>query len=85
MRPMLGRHVTDLENPLSIIDFLKGIWVAQIFYTMSIANIKFVVLAFYWRLFSVKMRMTIWVMAGACIAWFVAIVRHSLLRLNRKC
>jgi hypothetical protein len=33
MRPMLGRHVTDLENPLSIIDFLKGIWIAQIFYT----------------------------------------------------
>lgn len=71
---MLGLHVTELPDPMMIIDFLKSIWIAQILYTFAIANIKFVVLAFYWRLFSVKMRAVIWVVAGMCVAWFIAIV-----------
>jgi hypothetical protein len=74
MRSNLGRHVTDLSSPLEIIDFLRVVFIANIFYTFAIANIKFVVLAFYWRLFSVKMRTTIWIVAGMCVAWFVAIV-----------
>lgn len=79
---MLGLHVTQLADQMMIVDFLKYIWVAQIIYTFAIANIKFVVLAFYWRLFSVKMRAAIWIVAGMCIAWFIAIVSVSQLRSN---
>ncbi|KAF1844725.1 uncharacterized protein K460DRAFT_97550 [Cucurbitaria berberidis CBS 394.84] len=74
MRSMLGRHVDSLPNPLMIIDFLKCIWIAQIFYTFAIACIKFAVLAFYWRLFSVHARTAIWIVAAACVAWFIAIL-----------
>jgi hypothetical protein len=74
---MLGLHVMELSNPLMIVDFLKIVFIANIFYTLCIANIKFVVLAFYWRLFSVQTRTMIWVVAGMCLAWFIAIVRLS--------
>ncbi|KAH7393772.1 hypothetical protein DE146DRAFT_659974 [Phaeosphaeria sp. MPI-PUGE-AT-0046c] len=74
MRPMLGVHVTELPNQMLIVDFLKSVYVGQILYTFAIANIKFVVLAFYWRLFSVKMRAVIWIVACMCIAWFIAIL-----------
>jgi hypothetical protein len=74
---MLGLHVTELPNPIMIVDFLKTIWIAQIFYTLGITANKFVVLAFYWRLFSIKMRVTIWVVGGLCASWFIAIVGLS--------
>jgi hypothetical protein len=77
MRPMLGLHILQLSDPMMIVDFLKTIYVGQIFYTLGITANKFVVLAFYWRLFSIKMRMTIWVVGGACAAWFIAIVGCS--------
>ncbi|CAO2657793.1 Nn.00g039190.m01.CDS01 [Neocucurbitaria sp. VM-36] len=73
MRSMLGRHVADLEDPLMIIDFLKSVWIAQVFYTFAIAGIKLAVLAFYWRLFSVNARNIIWIVSGMSIAWFIAI------------
>ena len=85
MRPMLGLHVADLPNPMMIVDFLKTIWIAQIFYTLGITANKFVVLAFYWRLFSIKMRMTIWVVGGLCTAWFIAIVSLLIALLRCKC
>ena len=71
---MLGRHAADLANPLMIIDFLKSVWIAQVFYTFAIAGIKLAVLAFYWRLFSVSARYVIWVVSGMAVAWFIAIV-----------
>lgn len=71
---MLGRHVANLPDPMMIIDFLRSVWLAQIFYTFAIASIKFSVLAFYWRLFAVNARVVILVVAGMCVAWFVAIV-----------
>jgi hypothetical protein len=71
---MLGLHVMELSNPLMLVDFLRIVFIANIFYTLCIANIKFVVLAFYWRLFSVQSRIMIWVVAGMCLSWFIAIV-----------
>lgn len=78
MRSMLGRHVANLPDPLMIIDFLKCVWIAQLLYTFAIASIKLAVLAFYWRLFAVKSRTMILVVAGMCIAWFIAIVSTAL-------
>jgi hypothetical protein len=74
MRSMLGIHVMELSNPMMIVEFLRVVFVANIFYTLCIANIKLVVLAFYWRLFSIQSRTMIWVVAGMCLSWFVAIV-----------
>ncbi|KAF2134347.1 hypothetical protein P153DRAFT_420062 [Dothidotthia symphoricarpi CBS 119687] len=74
MRSMLGRHVANLSHPLMVIDFLKSVWIAQMFYTFAIACIKFAVLAFYWRLFSVNARTVIWIVAGMCAAWYIAML-----------
>jgi hypothetical protein len=78
MRPMLGLHITQLPNPLMIVEFLKTIYIANILYTLAITANKFVVLAFYWRLFSIKMRKTIWLVGGLCAAWFIAIVSRAI-------
>ncbi|KNG49534.1 integral membrane protein [Stemphylium lycopersici] len=48
--------------------------IGQILYTLSITAIKLSVLAFYWRLFEVKARLTIYVVTGASIAWCTAIM-----------
>ena len=74
MRESLGLHITEITDPLQIIRFLKNIYVGQILYTLSITAIKLSVLAFYWRLFEIKARLTIYVVTGASIAWCTAIV-----------
>lgn len=85
MRSMLGRHVANLPDPMMIIDFLRSVWIAQVFYTFAIASIKFAVLAFYWRLFSVNARIVIWVVFGMCVAWFIAIVGTPVHNLRLRC
>ena len=79
MRPMLGRHAANLPDPIGMtMDFLKYVWIAQLIYTFVIASTKFAVLAFYWRLFSINARTTIWVVSGMCAAWWVSIVSVSI-------
>jgi hypothetical protein len=75
MRKSLGVHVAEITDPMRIIDFLRNIWIAQILYTFSISTIKFSVLAFYWRLFSIKGRRTIYVVTFMSASWLIAIVR----------
>lgn len=74
MRKSLGLHAGEITDPTRIMDFLRNIWIAQILYTFAISTIKFSVLAFYWRLFSVKGRTTIYLVTGMAVAWCVAIV-----------
>jgi hypothetical protein len=76
MRQSLGVHITDITNPLDIIDFLKSVFIGQILYTFSITTIKLSVLAFYWRLFEIKARVTIYIVTAMSIAWCTAIVCH---------
>ncbi|KAF1830495.1 hypothetical protein BDW02DRAFT_572956 [Decorospora gaudefroyi] len=72
MRPSLGRHVTTISTE-KIIDFLLQVFMGQIFYTFSITTIKLSLLAFYWRLFEVKARITIYVVTAMSLAWCIAI------------
>jgi hypothetical protein len=74
MRKSLGVHITVLMPP-DIIDFFKSVFIGQILYTFSITTIKLSVLAFYWRLFEIKARTTIYIVTAMSISWCIAIVR----------
>jgi hypothetical protein len=76
MRKSLGVHIIILTPP-DIIDFLKSVFIGQILYTFSITTIKLSVLAFYWRLFEIKARTTIYIVTAMSLSWCLAIVRLS--------
>ncbi|KAF2733359.1 hypothetical protein EJ04DRAFT_565153 [Polyplosphaeria fusca] len=74
MRPYLGKQITELQNPtVEVVDFLKFIFWGQILYVWAIPVIKFSILAFYWRLFSVAARVPILVVAFIVLAWLIAL------------
>jgi hypothetical protein len=52
----------------------RHVFIANILYTLCITSIKLSILAFYWRLFSVKGRTTIYIVTAMVIAWGIAIV-----------
>lgn len=72
MRPYLGRQVTELELD-EVIDFLKWVYWGQLLYVWAIPVIKFSILAFYWRLFSVAARIPIFVVTAIVAAWLIAL------------
>ncbi|KAF2108557.1 hypothetical protein BDV96DRAFT_587417 [Lophiotrema nucula] len=72
MRPYLGKQVTELEIP-QVIDFLKYVFWGQIVYVWAIPVIKFSILAFYWRLFSVAARVPILIASFIVFAWLMAL------------
>lgn len=79
MRKSLGMHVLDVPIP-DLIQFLKWVFIAQLLYVWGIAIIKFSILAFYWRLFSVAARIPIAVVCAIVFAWIMSLVcyGHSL-------
>jgi hypothetical protein len=84
MRPYLGRQVTELELP-DVVKFLEYVFWGQIVYVWSIPVIKFSILAFYWRLFSVAARAPILVVTFIVFSWLMALVRlHGLRTLPIK-
>ncbi|OAL53653.1 hypothetical protein IQ07DRAFT_677114 [Pyrenochaeta sp. DS3sAY3a] len=72
MRPYLGRQVTELELP-DIVKFLEYVFWGQIVYVWSIPVIKFSILAFYWRLFSVAARAPILAVTFIVFSWLMAL------------
>ncbi|KAH7018654.1 hypothetical protein B0J12DRAFT_722435 [Macrophomina phaseolina] len=74
MRKSLGLHIAEITDPDRIIEFLKIVYIIQIMYVWAISITKFSVLAFYWRLFSVSARITIWIVTFMAVSWFVALV-----------
>lgn len=74
MRKSLGMHLATITDPAQIIDFLKMIFIGNILYVWGIATIKFSVLAFYWRLFSVNARLVIYIVTFMAAAWLIALV-----------
>lgn len=73
MRPYIGKQVTELQIP-EVIQFLKLVFWGQILYVWAIPVIKFSILAFYWRLFSVSARIPIWIAFFIVFAWLMALV-----------
>jgi hypothetical protein len=74
MRKLLGMHITAVTDPNEIVDFLRNVYIAQILYVLCIVAIKYSVLAFYWRLFSVRARTLIYVVTFMVTGWLIALV-----------
>jgi hypothetical protein len=55
-----------------------GLFVAEYTYTLSIVFIKWSILAFYWRIFSINptIRLPMWILCGIVGAWGIAVVRY---------
>lgn len=74
MGPYLARHALE-DVPLpEVIDFLRFLFAGQLFYVISLAMIKYTILAFYWRLFSLRARIPIFVGLFIVTAWALSIV-----------
>ena len=82
MRKSLGLHITTIEDPFQVMDFLKSIYIANMLYTCSITAIKLSILGFYWRLFSLKARVVIYATLGMVIAWWISIVGAHPIRIS---
>jgi hypothetical protein len=55
--------------------FSKCLFAAAQTYCVAIAFIKFTILAFYWKLFSVTARIPIMVIFASVAAWLITFVR----------
>lgn len=58
-------------------EFLKFLISASLTYVCAIAFIKYTILAFYWRLFSVTARIPIGILTASVVAWQVIFVSHG--------
>lgn len=67
-------HITAVQDPNDIVDFLRNVYIGQILYVLSIVAIKYSVLAFYWRLFSVSARVAIYIVTFMVTGWLIALV-----------
>ncbi|VUC26584.1 unnamed protein product [Clonostachys rosea] len=71
LRPDLGRHV-GLEVTLPEVErFLRYLYAAALLYCLSIAFIKFTILAFYWKLFSIAARIPIVILSVSVGCWLI--------------
>ena len=76
MRPDLAKHAL-VQVPLSAVEnFAKCLFAANLLYTTCIALNKACIIAFYWRLFSVRSSAPLLASAAIVVAWTVAIVGH---------
>jgi hypothetical protein len=73
---VLGSHAADVlawpDGVAQINNFLRWIFVQQMVYTISITLNKLTILAFYWRLFSVKVRWPIYIMTFVAVGWLIS-------------
>jgi hypothetical protein len=69
-----GTHVQATATTTSLRAFLRGLWVFQITYTLSVSFSKLSILALYWRVFVTRsMRISLWVIIGITIGWTIAV------------
>ncbi|CAG9989602.1 unnamed protein product [Clonostachys byssicola] len=71
LRPYLGRNAGE-DVPMDEVElFSKCLFAAALTYCVAIAFIKFTILAFYWKLFSVTARIPIMVIFASVAAWLI--------------
>lgn len=75
LRPSLGKHAGTEATLQEVQDFLKSLYAGALTYVCAIAFIKFTILSFYWKLFSVTARIPIGIIAAATGAWLAVYVR----------
>lgn len=74
IRPYLGRHVGSDVTLEDLSDFLKFVITVSLTYVCAISFIKYTILAFYWRLFSVSARIPICIIAASVVAWNITFI-----------
>ncbi|KAH3986857.1 hypothetical protein HBI56_010590 [Parastagonospora nodorum] len=74
MRWGLGKHIYELDPNMDVEHhYFLELWFDMWFYTFSVGLSKFVILGFYWRLFSRSfIRLPIRILFGCSTAWIVA-------------
>lgn len=65
--------------------FLKNLYAAALLYCVAIAFIKFTILAFYWKLFSIAARIPIIILAVSVGCWLIILVRLQLSTSSKIC
>jgi hypothetical protein len=60
--------------PEEVARFLRYLFAGSLIYTIAIAFVKFTILAFYWRLFSMKARIPITILTLTVFIWLVSLV-----------
>ncbi|KAI3329194.1 hypothetical protein HD806DRAFT_548325 [Xylariaceae sp. AK1471] len=79
LRPGLGRHVIIDVSPEEEGEFLKYLFAGSLTYPFAIALAKFTILAFYWRLFSIRARIPIFILTFLVFIWLVSLFLLALL------
>lgn len=54
--------------------FGKNFWTGELLYCLTIGLVKFSILAFYWRLFRVSIRIAVYVLGAVTICWEIGVV-----------
>ena len=73
IRPKLGYNVEEFQIT-EVVVWLQCVFAAQLLYAVAIGLIKASLLAFYWRLFSVRSRVPLLASAAVVAAWCIATV-----------
>ncbi|CAH0055992.1 unnamed protein product [Clonostachys solani] len=74
IRPDLGRHVGVEVTMAEVENFLKNLYAAALLYCLAIAFIKFTILAFYWKLFSIAARIPILILSVSVGCWLIILL-----------
>ncbi|KAM0816202.1 putative Integral membrane protein [Seiridium cardinale] len=74
MGPYLARHALSDVQLAEVIDFLRFLFAGQLLYVVSLAMIKYTILAFYWRLLCVRARIPILIAVFIVTAWALSII-----------
>lgn len=64
-----------------MLHFLEFLYAAGLVYLCAIVFIKFTILAFYWRIFSLTVRLPMIIFGILITVWFVVLVRQRALYL----
>jgi hypothetical protein len=80
MRWGLGKHIDDVKISISEITYhyFLDLWIDEWMYTFAVGLSKFVILGFYWRVFSISIiRQPIRILFACSVAWIITRVRAS--------
>ena len=71
-----GKH--EEPTPSEVVGFFKALYVVELVYIYAIAFIKFSILLFYRRIFSVSTtKLPAYIIGATVLAWLTALVRFS--------
>jgi len=76
LRPVLGRHEVNVPASEDA-KYQLYFFIASLLYIVTVGFVKLTVLAFYWRLFSIKARIPLAILTFCVFSWLVSYVSHA--------